>query len=208
MGFAAQEIRAAQLHLRGKDPIMKALLKRVGPFTLKPKRDHYKTLVQSIVSQQISSAAAKTILGRLEEAVAPHGIVPEHLGKFSIDQLRAVGVSNQKANYVLDLSSKILRGEVRLQGIGRKSDEEVISELIQVKGIGRWTAQMFLIFSLGRLDVLATDDLGLKTAVMNLYSLEALPSKDEFETIAEPWRPYATVASWYLWRSLEPETNS
>jgi DNA-3-methyladenine glycosylase II len=116
------------------------------------------------------------------------------------DELRAAGISPQKLNYIRDLCENVLDGRLILNHIGRKSDEGVIEELIQVKGIGRWTVQMFLIFSLGRLDVFPHDDLGIRTNIRNLYGLSDLPDKKISQRIAEPWRPYASVASWYCWR--------
>ncbi|MEO7403126.1 MAG: DNA-3-methyladenine glycosylase 2 family protein, partial [Burkholderiales bacterium] len=117
-------------------------------------------------------------------------------------QLRAAGLSAAKASYVRDLSDAVVSGRVVLRQIARKPDEEIIEELIQVKGIGRWTAQMFLIFSLGRLDVLPVDDLGVRVAIRDLYGLVELPDNKTSERVAESWRPYASVASWYCWRSI------
>lgn len=203
MPFYAQHIKLARLHLQKNDPLFKQLLKSVGPFTAKTKRDRFGTLVNSIISQQISVAAARTIRGRLVDAVAPEKISPVAMLKFDVDSLRAVGVSRQKASYVLDLAGKVDAGTLNLDSIHRYDDETVIEEMIQVKGIGRWTAQMFLMFSLGRLDVLPVDDLGLKNAIRKHYSLNDLPEKHEMEKLAENWRPYATIACWYLWQSLE-----
>lgn len=203
MPFYAQHIKAARLHLQKNDPVMKRILKRVGPFTAKTKRDRFGTLVGSIISQQISVAAARTIKSRLVEAVGPKKITPDSILQLSLDELRAIGVSHQKTTYVLDLSEKVKSEIVDLAQIHRKDDEEVIEEMIQVKGIGRWTAQMFLMFSLGRLDVLPVDDLGIKNAVKNEYGLDDLPAGPQLTEIANNWRPYATIACWYLWQSLE-----
>ncbi len=128
---------------------------------------------------------------------------PETVLEFSIDELREQGVSNQKANYLHSLAQHVVDGDVDLAGISKLDDEDVIENLIQIKGIGRWTAQMFMMFSLARLDVLPTDDLGIKTAFKNIYRMRELPNPKKMEKIAKPWRPYATVACWYLWRSLE-----
>lgn len=201
--FSAQHIRQAQRHLRSHDPVMKALLKQVGPFTLKLERNRLQALIRSIVSQQISTSAAKTILGRLQEATGGHPFSTASIVALSVDSLRALGISRQKAGYLLDLCKHVESGELNLTQLHRLDDEAVIETLTQVKGIGRWTAQMFLIASLGRLDVVAHDDHGLKTAQMKLYGLETLPNKETFFKIAEPWRPFASVASWYCWRSLE-----
>ena len=205
MPFYAQNVKAARLHLQKSDPVFKRLLKQVGPFTAKTKRDRFGTLVNSIVSQQISVAAARTIRGRLLDAIAPDKPSPESILKFDVDQLRAVGVSRQKATYILDLAGKVHSGEVCLDKIHKKDDEAVIEELTLVKGIGRWTAQMFLMFSLGRLDILPVDDLGLKNAIKEQYELDELPDKASFEELAIPWRPYATIACWY-WQSRDNNT--
>ncbi len=137
----------------------------------------------------------------------PQGISPANLARQSEAKLRAVGISRQKASYLADLARKVDDGTVPLDRIGRLSDEEVIAKLTQIKGIGRWTAEMFLIFSLGRLDVLPVDDLGVRSAMKNLYGLGELPGKKQCHELAAPWRPYATVGSWYCWRSLEVKRN-
>src|SRR5207253_1744364 len=129
-------------------------------------------------------------------------ISPESLGRLTPRRLRAIGVSPQKAAYLLDLAERVGSGGLRLHRLARMSDHEVIEALIQVKGIGVWTAQMFLIFSLGRLDVFPHDDLGVRVAIRNLYRLDDLPDKETSHRIAMPWRPYASVASWYCWRAL------
>lgn len=203
MSFSAQEIKAARLQLQKSDPVMKKLLKQVGPFTLKTRRDRFAALVKSILGQQISTAAARTIEQRLIDAVAPEKLSAERLSEFTLDQYREIGISRQKASYLLDLCQKVNDGSLELKKLGRLSDEDVTSSLVQVKGIGNWTAQMFLMFSLGRLDVLPVDDLGIRKAVAKAYDLPELPNAAQITEIAEPWRPYASIASWYLWRSLE-----
>lgn len=212
MSFSAQHIRQARLELRKRDPVLAAVIKQIGPFTAKARRDRFGTLVRSIVSQQISTAAAATIQKRVEAAIEQHRKTKPQRGKpycaqtlldFSVDSLREIGLSRQKATYVLDLADHVCREKIILTDMHKLDDETIIETLTQVKGIGRWTAQMFLIFSLARLDILPVDDLGIKTAIRNLYELDELPTKSEIETRAEPWRPWASVASWYLWRSLE-----
>ena len=182
--------------------VFKRLVKSVGPFTAKTRRDRFGSLVSSIISQQISVAAARTIRARLIEAVAPDKISPKTLRRLDVDSLRAIGVSRQKATYVLDLAEKVDTGSLDLESLHRHDDETVIEKMIQVKGIGRWTAQMFLMFSLGRLDVLPVDDLGLKNAIRKHYQLDDLPDTQQMESLAENWRPYSTIACWYLWQSL------
>jgi DNA-3-methyladenine glycosylase II len=165
-------------------------------------------LVRSIVSQQISTIAARAIRKRLMDLVGPDGLTAGNLARFNTDELRSVGLSLQKASYVADLTAKVNDGAVNLRQIGRLSDEAVVDSLTQVKGIGRWTAQMFLIFSLGRPDVFPHDDLGVRTAIRDRYGLDDLPDKTTSHSIAAPWRPYASVASWYCWRSLDLERNT
>ena len=190
-------------HLRASDPIMRRLIDAVGPFTLRPERKRFSVLVRAIISQQVSTAAARTIRGRLEAVLPNGGLKPEGIARLGEADLRSVGLSRQKASYLLDLAQKSLDGTVRLDRIGRLPDEAVIEMLTKVKGIGRWTAEMFLIFSLGRLDVLPVDDLGIRTAIKNLYGLDDLPDKKTCMEVAAPWRPYASIGSWYCWRSLD-----
>lgn len=192
----------ALAHLRSADPVMGRLIEGVGPFALKPRRNRFHTLVRAIVSQQISTAAARSILARLEAALEPDGLSPESLMRLSPARMRRAGLSPQKQAYLKDLALRVEQRLVRLERIGRMADEEVIAELVAVKGIGRWTAQMFLIFTLGRPDIFPHDDLGVRTAIKRAYGLTELPDKVLAHRIAEPWRPYATVASWYCWRSL------
>jgi DNA-3-methyladenine glycosylase II len=202
-----EQHRLALRHLRSNDPVMKAIIRDVGPFTLRPERDRFRMLVRSIISQQISTGAARSIRQRLVELCAPAGLTAARLIRFSPEQLRSAGVSPQKAKYILDLAAHVQDGLVDLRQIGRFSDERVIEQLTTVKGIGRWTAQMFLIFSLGRLDIFPHDDLGVRKAIRNRYELTELPDKETSCSIAEKWRPFASVASWYCWRSLDLRRN-
>ncbi len=181
---------------------MRDLIQTVGPFTARIRRDRFGSLAGAIVAQQISGKAAASIWKRLESELGGR-VDSAGLLQRDVDQLREAGVSRQKGSYLLDLATKVENGDLVLSGIGRKSDDDVIEELTQVKGIGRWTAQMFLMFCLGRLDVLPVDDQGIRSAVRIRYQLEELPSTVEIQEIAQPWRPYATVASWYLWQWLD-----
>jgi DNA-3-methyladenine glycosylase II len=203
MPLDSNEIQRAVRHLRTSDPIMRDLMKKAGPFTLKPRRDRFHTLVGSIISQQISGKAADSIHARLKQRVAPDRICSESLLRLTPEELRKVGISPQKAKYLHDLAERVANGSLRLNTLARLTDEEVIEALIQVKGIGVWTAQMFLIFSLGRLDVFPHDDLGVRVAIRNLYGLPDLPDKHASHRIAAVWRPYASVGAWYCWRSLD-----
>jgi DNA-3-methyladenine glycosylase II len=192
----------AVAHLSAADPVMRRMIEAIGPFALKPHRNRFRVLVRAIVSQQISSSAARSILARLEAALEPHGLVPEALARLSPKKMRGAGLSPQKQSYLKDLAARVARGEVALERMGRMPDEEVIDELIRVKGIGVWTAQMFLIFTLGRPNVFPHADLGVRSAIQRAYRLAELPNKEEALRIAEPWQPYATVGSWYCWRIL------
>jgi DNA-3-methyladenine glycosylase II len=197
------QIEQAVKHLSKCDPVLRKVVRRFGRCTLPRRRDRFGMLVRSIIAQQISVHAARTIRGRLEASLLPAKISPESLTTRTVDQLRSVGVSAQKASYILDLAGKTLNGEVRFDRFRRMSDEAIIDELTKVKGIGRWTAPMLLIFSLGRLDILAVDDQGLRGAVRDLYALDDFPTKLEFIELAQPWRPYASIASWYCWRHTD-----
>lgn len=182
---------------------MKTVIGVVGNIEIKVKRKRFPTLISSIVSQQISVAAARTIQGRLNDLVAPEKMSAQTLIKYGADELRQVGLSKRKAHYVLDLAQKVASGKLRLNLLGRCSNEKVIEELTQVKGIGVWTAQIFLMFSLGRLDVLPTGDLGIQKSIQRRYGLRQIPDPKKMRAIAKPWAPFETVACVYLWRALE-----
>jgi DNA-3-methyladenine glycosylase II len=194
---------AAVKHLRRADPVMRDLIKAVGPCALKPgaRGDHFTTLLRAIVGQQLSARAAETIWQRLI-ALHPNGrkLRPEDVLEADDTTLRGVGLSNAKVAYARDLAARIASGELDLAKVSRKHDDAIVDELVRVKGIGRWTAEMFLLFKLGRPDVWPVDDLGIRNAVKNRYGVE--PTKAKMLEIAEPWRPWRSVASWYLWRSL------
>ena len=200
------DLARARRHLMRRDPVLGAIIKRHGACGIKTNRadDIFAALVQAIVSQQLSTRAAATIFGRLR-ALMPDGSTPrpEAILALSDEQLRAVGLSRQKTAYLRDLSSKALAGEVRTDALGAMSDEEIIAELTRIKGIGRWTVEMILIFRLARPDVLPVGDLGIVRAFQKAYRLRSVPDARRMEKIAAAWRPYRSVASWYLWASLE-----
>ncbi len=196
----------AERHLARRDAVLKRLIKQIGPCTLVVNPDGFSVLVRSIVSQQISSKAARSISARLEESIG--GIRPKNLLKAKDETLRAAGLSVAKTRAVRDLAEKVHRGEVPLDRLADMSDEEVIECLLPVRGIGRWTAEMFLIFSLGRADVLPVGDFGLREGVRRQYELEEHPAKHELEKLAEPWRPYRSIATWFMWRSFGPVPQS
>ena len=200
----AAKVRTGNAYLRKRDPIMRDLIQRCPPITeMTLQTNRFGMLVNSILSQQISVHAARTIRTRLLELAGSEGLTPESVGRLDVGRLREIGVSRSKAAYIGDLAEKVGTGRIRLNRIGRLDDAAVVEELTVVKGIGVWTAQMFLIFSLGRLDVFPHDDHGVRSAIRNLYALDELPNKETSNRIAEPWRPYSTIATWYLWRSLE-----
>lgn len=191
-------VSAAVTHLRRADPRLQWLIDRAGPFTLKVERDRYAMLVRSILSQQISTKAARAIRLKLEAAVG--GLTPAAIAAAPETMLRGAGLSNQKVTYLRDLTAHVIDGRLELSRLHRLDDEAVIEQLVAVKGIGRWTAQMFLMFSLGRLDIFPHDDLGIRSSMRELYRLDELPTKAQCLELAAPWRPYSTIASWYVWR--------
>jgi DNA-3-methyladenine glycosylase II len=198
--------RARRILVR-RDPILAALIRRQGPCGLAAaqRADHFSALVRAITFQQLSTKAATTIHGRML-AMMPDGVAtPDGLAAVTDAQLRAAGLSRQKTAYLRDLCDKVSRKVVDLASLDTLSDEEIIAALVTVKGIGRWSAEMFLIFRLLRPDVLPVGDLGILTAVQRAYRLRKRPSPDRLRKIGEAWRPYRSVASWYLWRSLDNE---
>ncbi len=203
MAFDAPDIQNGLKHLSRADETLASVIRTVGAFTLTPESGGYAILVRSILSQQISVAAARTIRSRLIELVPGGKLTARNFDALSDDQLKSVGISRQKQSYLRHLTSCTLDGTINFRRIAKATDEAVIDELIQVKGIGRWTGQMFLMFCLGRIDVFAPDDLGLRNAIQKLYKLAEPQTRKELELRAEAWRPYRTIASWYLWRSLE-----
>jgi DNA-3-methyladenine glycosylase II len=191
-------ITTAVAHL-STDPIMANAIARVGPCTLTPNPNIFETLVDAIISQQISVKAADAIMARLR-AVTPGGLItPQALIQLDHDALRAAGLSPQKTRYIRDLTERVTSGQLELERLSELDDETVIIELVAVKGIGRWTAEMILIFSLGRPDVLPVDDLGFLEGVREAYGLESRPTRKQVLELGEAWRPYRTFATWYMW---------
>lgn len=197
--------RSALAHLRRADPVLAAIIDRVGPYRLEVKRTgtHYDALVRSIVFQQLSGRAAATIHRRFLDLYPGRRAHAELVLETADERLRGAGLSRQKIGYLRDLSARVADRSLPLAHLGRLPDEAIIEHLTQVKGIGRWTAQMFLMFRLGRPDVLPELDLGVQNAIRKAYGLKARPGPQEVLRIGSAWRPYASVASWYLWRSLE-----
>lgn len=193
-------------HLSAADPVMRRLIQERGPLaiTASPRSDYFFTVLDAIASQQLSSKVATTIVNRVR-ALFPGQETPTAGQILSLpDQaLRDTGLSWAKVRYIKDLAQRVVSGELDLVHVSGMSDEEIIKELVAVKGIGRWTAEMFLLFSLARPDVFAVDDYGLRVAMQRLYDLPDLPRPPIMREIAEAWRPYRSYASLYLWRSLD-----
>lgn len=196
-------LRRAAAHLRGADPVMAALVRRVGPCRLRLHRGGtaYWYLARAILRQQISGHAADAIERRLRGHFKGP-LRPGHVLRATDGELRALGLSRQKASYLRDLAAKASDG-LPLGRLARMQDERLVETLTAVKGIGRWTVEMLLMFRLGRTDVLPTGDYGIRKAMQAAYRMRALPKPERMRKVAEPWRPYRTVASWYLWRSLD-----
>ncbi|HZT31059.1 MAG TPA: DNA-3-methyladenine glycosylase 2 family protein [Bryobacteraceae bacterium] len=201
-------MREAIRHLTAADPVLSRIIERVGPYRMQFREPNFDTLVRSIVYQQLSGKVAKVIFDRLAmAAVAGASLTPDGVLKLRPTRMRALGLSRQKTAYIRDLARLTRNGQVAFESLPGLSDQQVIDQLTQVKGIGVWTAHMFLMFALRRLDVLPVGDLGIRVAVRKAYGLDETPRPADVAALGERWRPYATVASWYLWRSLETDAN-
>ena len=195
-------MRKAIIHLKKTDPVLAGIIQKVGPYRIDFREPTFATLVRSIVYQQLSGKVAIVIFNRLVEA-AGSPLTPARILKLTPEKLRAIGLSRQKSSYILDLARHTKAGSVAFDTIHELTDDAVIEHLTAVKGIGVWTAHMFLIFALRRPNVLPVGDLGVRAAIKKAYGLAELPKPDEIEHLAQTWHPYCSVASWYLWRSLE-----
>ncbi len=198
-------MRKAVNHLKKSDPILRGIIERVGPCRMEFGEPEFSSLAESIVYQQLNGKAAATIFERFA-ALAGDPLTPEGILKLSDEQLRGVGLSKQKSAYLKDLSAKTAAGELDFARLPELSDDEVIEHLTQVKGIGVWTAHMFLMFSLRRPNVLPTGDYGVQVAIKKHYKKRKLPKPKDMEKIARAWEPYRSVACWYMWRSLDIKT--
>jgi len=197
-------IRKAIKHLKSSDKAISALITKHGPCTISPSLDNpFHALISSIISQQISARAARAIKARLFVSLGGERFTPGGIAGMSAQRARAAGLSKPKFEYLRGLALAVRGGKLDFTSIGKCTDEEVIGKLTAFPGIGRWTAEMFLIFGLGRPDILSTNDAGLKKGFKLTYNLQQIPSADEMITIGEPWRPYRSVASWYLWRVVD-----
>ncbi len=195
-------MKSATLHLQNADPVMARIIKRIGPCQFALREPTFETLARSITFQQLSGKAAGTIFGRLRKAVGRRFTASAFL-KLTPEQLRACGLSRQKIASLTDLAGRVARREINFRKLPQLQDEEIISALSEVRGVGVWTVQMFLIFALQRPNVMPLADLGIRNAVRRAYDLPELPKPAELAKLAEKWHPYCSVASWYLWRSLE-----
>lgn len=193
----------ASEHLRHVDPLMASLIDRVGLLEIVAEPDLWRSIVGSIVGQQLSVAAARTIRGRVAELGAAGFPVADEILGFPDEVLRGAGLSRAKVMYLRDLAERWKTGELDPAGIAQLPDEEVVARLVRVKGIGRWTAEMVLLFSMGRPDVFALDDLGLRVGLQHLYGLPERPDRETMVRISDAWRPYRSYASLYLWRARD-----
>jgi DNA-3-methyladenine glycosylase II len=198
-------MRKAVLHLKKSDPVLRAIIERVGPCRMEFGPAEFASLAEAIVYQQLNGKAAVTIFKRFA-ALAGEPITPDGILKLTDDQLRSVGLSKQKSAYLKDLAAKTASGLLDFSRLPQLPDEEVIDHLTQVKGIGVWTAHMFLIFSLQRPNVLPTGDYGVQMALKKHYKKRKLPKPKDMEKIARAWEPYRSIACWYMWRSLDIKT--
>lgn len=198
-----EELGRAVRSLSRRDPVLRSLIREFGPPSFRPHDDYFRELVEAIVGQQISGRAANSIMRKFMEAIG--GIMaPEAIAAVPDELLRGAGISPQKLGYLRSLTEHVLDGRIALDEIAKQPDEVVIAELTAVKGIGLWTAQMFLVFSLGRLDVLPTGDLGVRNGMTVAYELPEPPTPKQMQEVAEQnrWAPYRSVGAWYMWRAL------
>lgn len=199
----SQSANSGPLHLREVDPVLAAILDRVGPFQMQFREPNFEMLARSIVYQQLSGKAAGTIYGRFREALGTGDVTPDAILAMKPKDMRDLGLSRQKTEYLRDLAKRTQTGKIEFAKLTAMADDEIVKYLTQVKGVGVWTVHMLLMFGMQRPDVLPVGDQGIKTAIKRAYSLDELPTPAEMEKIAEPWRPWRSMACWYLWRSLD-----
>jgi len=200
-----RQLTVAAQHLSKADPVLSGVIATAPLPTFVPHTNYYKALVNSIIGQQLSVKAAATIKQRFVDLFGGSFPSPEQIITRDIEELRGVGLSRPKAGYVQDLARHILDGSVQFSTLDQLSNDDIVTELTAVKGIGEWTVHMFLLFCMGRLDVLPTGDLGVRSGIKKLYGLDELPTPDTMREIAlkNNWHPYESVASWYIWHSLD-----
>lgn len=190
-------------HLTTVDPVLRELIPQLGPYEMKYIDPQFEALARSIVYQQLNGKAAFTIFGRLAAALQSTGFTPEGLLALTMEDLRALGLSGQKSKYLRDLAEKTLSGEVDFSCLPGLPDQDVIDMLCKVKGVGEWTAHMFLMFALRRPNILPVGDYGVRVGMQKAYRLRKLPTPERMRKIARKWEPYCSVGSWYMWRLLD-----
>ena len=190
-------------YLKSRDPVLSRMIGAVGPVHFELDNDHYEAIVGSIIYQQLAGSAARAILNRFKDLYGGRLPSPREYLSTDLNSLRKSGLSPQKISYIRDLAQRLEDGRLNLKKLRDLSDEDAMSELDAVHGIGRWSAEMFLIFGLGRTDVLPVDDLGLRKAAKKAYRLRDLPSRERFEKLAKDWHPYCSISTFYLWKSVE-----
>ena len=200
-------MRKAILHLKRADPVLAGIIKEVGAYGIVYTEPDFATLARSIVYQQLSGRVASVIYDRLERAASNGRLTPGALLRLTSEEMRAIGLSKQKISYLRDLAERSASGDIDFAALADAPDAEVFNRLTAVKGIGVWTVQMFLIFGLRRPNVLPSGDLGIRVAVKKAWKLEDLPKPKEIDRMAAGWHPYCSIASWYLWRSLEDKAG-
>ena len=198
-------MRKAINHLRKSDPVLRTIIERVGPCRIEYGPPEFHSLAEAIIYQQLNGKAAVTIFNRFAD-LAGKPLTPEGIVKLTDQQMRSVGLSKQKTSYLRDMAERAMNGQLDFSKLHQHSDEEVIEHLTQVKGVGVWTAQMFLMFTLKRPNVLPTGDFGVQMAIKKHYKKRKMPKPALMEKIAKPWEPYRSIACWYLWKSLDIKT--
>jgi DNA-3-methyladenine glycosylase II len=197
-------IRKAVRHLKAIDPALSKIIRIHGPCTLKPSHEApFHALASSIISQQLSAGAARSIKEKLYSALKADQFSPDNILRLRPRYFKEAGLSGPKQGYLRGIALAVQRGEIDFEALMKVGEEEIITRLTALKGVGRWTAEMFLIFGMGRTDVWSLGDVGLKRGVKLVYGLEETPSQEEMNAISEPWRPYRSIASWYLWRVID-----
>jgi len=202
------QYRLAEKHLSAVHPVLAQLIERVGPCTMQQRKNLFEALIGTVISQQISTKAAKSMADKLRALFDTLPIMPAAMLKIRDRQLRACGLSRAKRKTIVNLARLIDKGELDLRKLKQADDETVSAMLLPIHGIGPWSVDMILLFSLGRMDVLPVGDFGFRAAVRDEFGLTKLPSPSELETMSEPWRPYRSIATWYSWRSRGPVPQS
>ncbi|HYA26131.1 MAG TPA: DNA-3-methyladenine glycosylase [Terriglobales bacterium] len=198
-------MRRAINHLKKSDPVLRAIIERVGPFRMEYGPPEFHSLAEAIVYQQLNGKAAVVIFNRFA-ALAGEPLTPAGILKLTGEQMRSVGLSKQKSSYLRDMAERAMSGQLDFSKLHEMPDEEVIKHLTQVKGVGVWTAQMFLMFTLKRPNVLPTGDFGVQSAIKRHYNKRKLPKPAQMEKLAKSWEPYRSIACWYLWKSMDVKT--